>query len=110
MCLNTSLLAASSTFRDDAPTGFIHLTHPNLDQKLEPVDVFIPTNNIVEIKVESRNGDGGLFFIVQISTNGTTAGVTMSNSKFYVFEFKTKAEALKLAAKLMRITAKGEQD
>ena len=33
----------------------------------------------------------------------------MSNSKFYVFEFKTKAEALKFANKLMRITAKGEQ-
>lgn len=108
MCLSVSLFA-EVTFRDDGPPGFIHLTYPNRNPKLEPVDVFIPARNIVEIKIDSDSGDDGTVFEVEIKTNGTTSGAEMSRSMSYVFEFKTKAEAMKCAARLMRITANGEQ-
>lgn len=106
-CLSTSLFA-DGAFRDDAPDGFIHLTFPNRDPKLEPVDVFLPTRNIVEIKISSFEGeeDDGLIFEVRIFTNGTKTFMKESSSMFYILEFKTQAEAMKCANRLMAITAK----
>ena len=103
ICLSTSLFADFAFFRDDAPPGFIHLTYPNENPKLEPADVFIPTRNIVEIRIEPGSGDEGTVFEVRIRTNGTTSGASMSCSIAYTLLFKTKAEAMKRASELMKI-------
>lgn len=112
-CLSTSLFAddAFDAFRDDAPAGFIHLTFPNRDPKLEPVDVFVPTRNIVEIKISSFEGkeEDSLIHEVRIFTNGTKTFMKEYSSMFYILEFKTRAEAMKCANRLMAIMAKGEQ-
>jgi hypothetical protein len=101
--------ASDSSFLDDAPKGFIHITQTRYDRE---VQTYLKADSVQRIEQYAEDSDGKLLYYVDIYTTGTAGSFdaprggnargTIRMPQFTI-EFATKEEAAKCLKRLLEL-------
>ena len=99
----TGAIHADYTFVDDAPDGFIHTRKPGSGTSV--TECFIRANMVVAVELFEQEIRGKSVPSVEIITLGKSA---TGRSISYFLNFKDKAEAKRVAQRIMQLVHRAE--